>query len=651
MHFTENFNQFHFIRPAWLWAIVVLIVLLWIQSRNIRSSRSWQAVCDPQLLPYILSSMPGSKKRWPLFIIAFTGVLIILALAGPAWKQLEQPVFREQSALVIVMDLSRSMDAADIKPSRVARARLKIIDILKQRNEGQTALIVYAADAFVVSPLTDDAETIIAQVPSLSTSLMPSQGSRPDLALEKAMHLLQQAGVPRGDMLLVTDSADNSMLKDTVKKLTGKGHRLSVLGVGTVEGAPIAIEGGGFLKDRDGSIVIPKLDEQALHSLALQGGGRYRTLATDESDIDSLLANLESGCLDAAEKQAGFKADIWREEGPWLLLLVIPIAALAFRRGYLLLFVFLCLPLPVPANALTWTDLWSRPDQQASQALERGEADKAARLFEDPQWQAAAHYRARDYQQSIKALEGINTPDALYNKGNALAQLGRYPEAIAAYEEALKLDPQHEDARYNRDLIKKQMEQQSKNQSQSQSQDQSRDQSQSQSEQQSQQQQSQNSESKSGQQDNQTQAQNSQSQQNQPGTQQDQNQQQGNEHNQASPADQQDSQQQQSMQASRDRQQDDDGVRNESADSEESKADGAKENSVSAMRENENQQDGEQVTQAQAMADMTEHSEVEQANEQWLRRIPDDPGGLLRRKFQYQSQQNSRQQNQEEQPW
>ena len=164
MQLAEITSQFHFIRPLWLWAIVVLIILLWIQSRSVRTSRSWQAVCDPQLLPYILSSVPGNKKRWPLVITAFSGLLIILALAGPTWKQLEQPVFREQSALVIVMDLSRSMDAADIKPSRIARARLKIIDILKQRNEGQTALIVYAAEAFVVSPLTDDADTIIAQV-------------------------------------------------------------------------------------------------------------------------------------------------------------------------------------------------------------------------------------------------------------------------------------------------------------------------------------------------------------------------------------------------------------------------------------------------------------------------------------------------------
>jgi len=622
----------------WLWAILILIILLWMQSRLVRTSRSWQAVCDPQLLPHILSGTTGGVKHWPLFIMAFSGILIILALAGPAWKQLEQPVFREQSALVIVMDLSRSMDAADIKPSRVARGRLKIIDILKQRNEGQTALIVYAAEAFVVSPLTDDAETIIAQVPSLSTSLMPNQGSRPDLALEKAMQLLQQAGVPRGDILLVTDGVNNDMLKNTITGLTHKGHRLSVLGAGTTEGAPIAIAGGGFLKDRDGSIVIPKLDEHALHSLALQGGGRYRTLTTDDSDIESILSDFVTRRLDAMERQAGFKADIWREEGPWLLLLVIPFAAMAFRRGYLLVLLFVCLPIPGPAHAFGWNDLWLRPDQQAAHAFEQGDADKAAELFDNPQWRAAAYYRAKDYQQSVATLEGINTPDALYNRGNALAQLGRLPEAIAAYDKALELDKNHEDARYNRELLKKQLELQSQNQGRSQGQ--------------SQQQQSQDSDAASGPQHDQAQAQNAQSQQNQTGQKQQQDQVQNSESDQAAASDQQGRAQQQLRQANGDEQQDEFGAANEQTGDEKNEADADKHNMMNAARENESQQqDGEQTTQAQAMTDMTEHSEVQQANEQWLRRIPDDPGGLLRRKFQYQSQQNRGQQSQEEQSW
>ena len=596
-------------------------------------------MCDPALLPHILSTQPGRESRWPLFIIALTGILTILALAGPTWKQREQPVFREKSALVIVLDLSRSMDAEDIKPSRITRARLKVIDILKQRHEGQTALIVYAAEAFVVSPLTDDADTIIAQVPALSTSLMPSQGSRPDIALTKAMQLMQQAGVPHGDILLVTDGIDDLHLGETMTKLTQKGDHLSVLGVGTAEGSPIAMESGGFLKDSDGSIVIPKLDEQTLHGLALQGGGRYRTLVADDSDIDALLPDVKADHRDAGKKQTGFNADIWLEEGPWLILLVIPFAAMAFRRGYLTVLLLMLLPLPHPAYALTWSDLWSRPDQQAENALKTGDANKAAELFQDPQWRAAAYYRAKDYQQSIKALEGIDTPNALYNKGNALARLGRLQDAIAAYNEALKLDPKDEDARYNRDLLKKQLQKQNQNQSSNQSQNKSQNKSGNQNKDQSQQ--SQKSNQGSGQEDNQDQQQGSHSRQDQK-----QGQEQGNENNPDTAA-----KQQQSQQGQTSKQEDNSHATGEKNTDRENETQGAKRDMMRAPQEAKDKSLDNQQLQAQAMDDLDEDKEAQQASEQWLRRIPDDPGGLLRRKFLYQSQQNRGDQPQEEHPW
>ncbi len=619
MQIAEIVNQFHFVRPLWLWVFLVLIALLWIQSRHVRNSRSWQAVCDPQLLPHILAGTPGRERRWPLVVTGFVGVLAILALAGPAWKQLEQPVFRDQSALVIALDLSRSMDAEDIKPSRLGRARLKVIDILKQRSEGQTALIVYAAEPFVVSPLTDDADTIVAMVPTLSTSLMPSQGSRADLALVKAMQLLQQAGVPHGDILLVTDGIDSDRLEGVVSKLTRKGDRLSILGVGTVEGAPIATGSGGFLKDRDGSIVIPKLDEQDLRAIALQGGGNYRTLSTDDRDIERLMSQLSPGQLDVGKQQAGFKADIWQEEGPWLLLLVIPFAALTFRRGYLMVLLLLFLPMPGSAYALGWSDLWQRTDQQAARVFEEGKPDKAAGMFEDPQWRAAAYYRAGDYQQSLQALEGLNTPDAWYNKGNALARLGRLDEAINAYNMALDLDPNHEDARYNRDQVRKLLKRQASDQNRSQSQ------------------QSQDSDASPGNDDRQRGSQKDRSRQDQQG-------QQANAKD-SENGTQPESPHEASQQARNDGQQ---------TDHQDDKKDAKEQNAVNAMQhDGDQQQDKDQARQAQAQVtdDLTDNNETQQANEQWLRRIPDDPGGLLRRKFLYQSQQSRGQEEEEEQPW
>ena len=263
-----DFNEFHFLRPIWLWAILPLmaVVLLW--ARHRLSKGSWAEVCDAELLPYILEDSPGVRARWPLYLFALCGMVSIMALAGPTWERLPAPVFRNESALVIVLDLSRSMDVADIRPSRLQRARYKIIDILKQRKDGQTALVVYAEDAFTVTPLTDDTGTISSQLSSLSTSMMPVQGSRAKKALMRAEALLEQAGVRNGRILLVTDSVD-SAVRSVARDLKHKGYELLVLGVGTENGAPIPLSRGGFLKDSDGNIVLPKLRTGELEALAL----------------------------------------------------------------------------------------------------------------------------------------------------------------------------------------------------------------------------------------------------------------------------------------------------------------------------------------------------------------------------------------------
>jgi Ca-activated chloride channel family protein len=588
----------HFLRPEWLWLILPLALLLWLLDRRRGRAGSWQAVCDAQLLPYILQGSEVRPARWPLLVMGLAGLLAILALAGPACNKREQPVFRNPSALVIALDLSRSMDATDIKPSRLQRARLKLIDILKQRREGQTALIVYAADAYTVSPLTDDANTIINLVNSLDSNMMPVQGSHAATAVAKAAQLLQQAGVPKGDILLVTDGIDKKDMEATLSELNKHQHRLSVLAVGTQDGAPIALRDGGFLKNARGDIVIPKLKPQPLQQLAAQGGGRYHTLTVDDSDINALLTGVNRKHK-SEQAVKGLKSDQWYENGPWLLLLLLPLAALAFRRGALAVVVLAAImPLPHDADAAGLSDLWRNQDQQGLQQLQQGHAKQAAKIFKDPQWQAAAHYRAGEYQQAVKALDGINTADALYNKGNALAKLGDLQGAVKAYDQALKLDPKQEDARYNRDLVKKQLKKQQSKQKQSQQKQDKGDKQQQQ--------------NKQGQkQDQQGKQQSGQQQQNKQGKQQS-GQQNGQQQNQKK-----DQQQQAAQQQKND----------------DTKPDGKQQAPVPDRN-------------------YTKNSENDIATRQWLRRIPDDPGGLLRRKFQYQYQQQAdKRHNSEIKPW
>jgi Ca-activated chloride channel family protein len=264
----------------------------------------------------------------------------------------EQPVFRSEHAMVIALDLSQSMDAQDLTPSRLTRARLKVLDILAQRSSGQTALVVYSANAFTVTPLTSDNDTIAALVNSLSTDIMPSRGSNPAAAIAKGRELLQQAGIRDGGVLLVADGAGPPAARQAAAELRAAGYTLSVLGVGTLEGAPIPERGGGFVTDGAGRIAVPKLESDGLEELAEAGGGRYAVVTADDQDIDALLRGGAGGRGAAGGPQV---TDQWQEEGPWLLLALVPLAALAFRRGWVMAVTAIAfLPGAEPALAFSW---------------------------------------------------------------------------------------------------------------------------------------------------------------------------------------------------------------------------------------------------------------------------------------------------------
>ena len=381
-----NLADFHFIRPYWLLALLPYLILLVLLVRSKLSHGNWTAVCDEALLPYLLQDKAVAQSRWPLATGAIAAFVAIFALAGPTWERLPTPVFRNDSALVIVLDLSRSMDAADIKPSRLVMARFKIADILKQRKDGQTALIVYAGDAFTVTPLTNDTDTIDNQLSALTTGIMPTDGNNTARAFEKAEELFKQAGLQKGQILLITDGGNAD---DALSKAKSLGtYQLLVLGVGTFGGAPIALETGGFLKDDQGGIVVDKLDVNGLEQLAQAGKGAYQTLTSDDADTQALLSTAAAQSHEKGEKKENLLLDQWRDIGPYLLLLVLPLAALSFRKGLLSIAFLLLLPLPKNSYAFdmdkAWHDLWLTKDQQAQEAYNNQQYDKAADLFKNP---------------------------------------------------------------------------------------------------------------------------------------------------------------------------------------------------------------------------------------------------------------------------
>lgn len=428
--------EFVLLRPLWLLALVPLAWLVWRLHQGRTDAGPWRQWIDRRLLAHVLAAPAGEHRLRLGIVTALAGLLAVTALAGPAWDRASEPLFRGDSALVIVLDLSRSMDVQDIAPSRLDRARLKIADLLARRPADQVGLVVYTANAFTVTPLTSDMATVSLLLPALSSAIMPSQGSYPALGLEKAAELLAQSGLRRGELLLVTDSPGGPDTRALAAQLAERGVVTSVLGVGTAEGGPIPLPDGGLLRDRQGRVVVPMLDEAALRRLAGAGQGRFARLTPDDADLDHLLAPLEGRSAGDTVRADARGAD-WLDRGPWLVLALLPLAVLAFRRGLIAVFCGLAM---LPGLMLTPGPALAAKESDAPGALER-------------EWRAVDAYRAGRWDEAAELLEGLVSPEARYNLGNALARRGDYDGALAAWEDVLSADPGHADAFHNHILV------------------------------------------------------------------------------------------------------------------------------------------------------------------------------------------------------
>ena len=419
----------HWLRPAWLWALLALPLLAWAWQRVRRSRSGWREWVDPHLLTHLLDAHAGARARSALWLGLLAYALAVCALAGPSWRQVAQPLWQTRAPLVIALDLSSASLANDLPPSRLAQARAKIARLLRARAGGQVALVAYADDAYTVAPLTDDAANAMLLLDALSPDVMPGDGSNASRAIAWSARLLKRAGFAQGDVLLLTDHAD-AAARRAAGEAARDGFRVSVLGLGTPAGAAY--------RDAQGGIRQARLDTESLRALSSAGQGRFAPLSAGDRDIEGL------GVLDPQRSDGiaaqGTKAQSWQDQGYWLLLPLLAIAAFAFRRGGILAALVLGLALPwTPAQAADgW---WRRPDQQAHARLEAG----------------TQAYRRGDFDRAARTWRDVPGPDAAYNLGNALAKAGDYENAVAAYGRALELKPGMADAIANRDAVLKAM--------------------------------------------------------------------------------------------------------------------------------------------------------------------------------------------------
>lgn len=450
MQFLDNFA---ILRPWWLLLLPLGIVLALMLKD--RSAGSWRAYCSAELLPHLLvgenlAKRTGSGVRW---LVAIAWMVAVLALAGPAWDKEEAKLYNKPSAMVVVFDLSTSMNAEDVKPSRLSRAIFVAVDLIEKNPKSATGLVVFAAEAFDVVPITSDSETVIHLLRNLATSMMPNQGSNASQGLQRAVLLLTGAGYETGDIVLIADGVDASALEHA-KNINRSGFRLSVVSVGTAENAPIREPLMlGFLKDEFGEIATAPVDSKMMLQLAKAGGGSFTTIPGDPVNISSLLPSL-SGDASAAAASA-FSTTRWKDRGIWLVVLLVPLAALLFRRGMLagLALLMTFWGAPDLAQAFELSDLFKRADQRTVAAMERGDLETAATTAPDASWRATVYYRQGRYVAAAREYAKLTGAVGRYNQGNALALSGDLLGALGQFESAILLQPDFKDAIHNHDLV------------------------------------------------------------------------------------------------------------------------------------------------------------------------------------------------------
>lgn len=581
----SGFDLLHFLRPAWLWALLALPLIAWLWWQRTRRDNVWRASVDAHLLPFLLEPASNVRTRGTLIAVLLAFALAVLALAGPAWKQVAQPAWQSRTPLVVALDLSSSALAADLPPSRLLQARAKLATLLRERAGGQVGLLAFADDAYTVAPLTDDAANVVLFLDTLAPDVMPVDGHRPDRAIARAVDLMRQAGFDHGDILVLTDHGDaaaNAAAAQAMKR----GMRVSVLGLGSEQGTVVQQVGGGISR--------VSLDPASLRSLANAGGGRYAALSIDDADLRALdILHADPASATSTQGRAGRS---WEDAGYWLIPPLMLLAVFAFRRGagVAAMLVVLCVPMGFAhAQDKPQGTLWRRADQVAAQRMASGEAA----------------YHSGKFDAAEQAFDGVPGADAQYNLGNALAKQGRYEDALAAYDRALRAHPNMEDAIANRKAVVAAMKRKppsgdsKRNDPRAQGKQDGKQQQQAGQSQSPKQQQQQQSAQQQGGQPKPSQGQQQAGQQQRPSQQSGQSQQQA----QAKPQSPQEAQAQRAADAAQ------------------------RERMQRALAKDKNGKP--QQGQAQARAETPAERERRLANEAWLRRVPDDPGGLLRAKF------------------
>jgi Ca-activated chloride channel homolog len=410
---TAALGAFHLLRPWWLLLALLAPLPLLLERARRREAGGWRGVVAPHLLRHLLVTEGTRPHLRPATAAAALFPVLAFALSGPTWRREPSPFVADRAPMVVALDLSRAGEPA------LAAGKRKLRDLVAARAGARTGLVAYAGTAHLALPPTDDPGLIGTYLDSLSPEVMPRDGTSASAAAAVARRALD-AEDGAGTVVLITPGVPAVERAGFAQATQGSRHAVLVLatGPGPFDGAP-------------GAAVIEA--------------------TPDGSDVARVAARAQRHFAAAPTEDPAMR---WRDAGPWIAVLALPLALLWSRRGFLAAAMATVLLGAHPASAAGedwfWR-LWLTPDQRARLLLERGDAAGAAALFTDPVWRGVALYRAGDYEGAAAAFAMRDSAEAQYDRGNAFMMRPQgWNDAIPAYDRALALRPDFPEARDNR---------------------------------------------------------------------------------------------------------------------------------------------------------------------------------------------------------
>lgn len=419
---NDTFAQLHLLRPIWVLAIPWVLVLWWL----IRRSNQQHSALPPGIAPHLASALQvapkDSRHLLPIDGVAICGVLLALAVSGPAWTRLPNPLLADTAPLVVALKVTPSMAQTDLAPSRLDRARFKIIDLIKSRAGGRTALLAYTGSAHQVAPLTEDANILRPLLESLQPAVMPREGDAPATALALGREILSKSDVP-GAILFVLDDFNPADLA-------------------SFNSASEVKHGIFFIIAAPKSTTLPQLERIK--------GAKVLYLAPDDTDLTRISRWLDQAYVAALSGDARLQ---WQDRGWWLAWPAALLALIWFRRGWTMRWGFLLVLLPIlspsASRADGWRDWFLTPDQQGQRAMNRKDFSAASNLFLDPLHHGYALMKSGQYADAAEVFADLDSYDAAMGEGLSRLRNREYRPATVAFETALERRPEDPDAQNN----------------------------------------------------------------------------------------------------------------------------------------------------------------------------------------------------------